>query len=76
MKPPEAVAAQRIPAFLPAISALADAHGRALCFSHYVLFSPLADAHGAADLLGYDDPPKVVNSSDDTGCFHISFSFV
>ena len=51
MKPPESVAAQRIPAVLPAISALAD-------------------AHGAADLLGYDDPPKAVDSADYPGSFH------
>ena len=31
----------------------------------------LADTQGTADLLWDDDPPEVVNTSDDTGCFHI-----
>ena len=35
---------------------------------------PLADAHGAADLFGDDDPAEVVDSSYDSGCFHLSIS--
>lgn len=31
----------------------------------------LADTQGTADLLWDDDPPEVVNASDDAGCFHI-----
>ena len=36
----------------------------------------LLDAERAADLLGDHNAPQVVNSSYDTGCFHILFSFV
>ena len=35
----------------------------------------LTDAKGSANLLGDHDSSQIVHSSDNAGCFHISFSF-
>ena len=35
----------------------------------------IPNLEGSSDLLGNNDTPKVVHSSDNASCFHISFSF-
>ena len=41
---------------------------RRQCCQQGVTFS---DPHGAADLLGDDDPAQVVDAPHDSGCFHL-----
>ena len=35
----------------------------------------LPDTQGSSDLFGNHDSPQIIHSSDNAGCFHISFSF-
>ncbi len=45
-------------------------HNRNQTVSMLSVTGAFADAHGAADFLGDDDPSKVVDSSDNTCGFH------
>ena len=45
------------------------------CIHFYLGRIFLADAEGSSDFFGNHDSSQIVHSSDNAGCFHISFSF-
>ena len=70
-----AVAIFRSYVLLPPLPLSQIAHGKAESFPPcqcYLWRVALADSHGAADLLGNDNAAKVVDPSDNSGCFHLS----